>query len=358
MKAVIIDDEFWTRDSIKRLADWESFGIDLVEEAEEGMSGLRIIDEIHPEIVITDMRMRGMDGVELLQRLTDEYPFIRKIVISGFDDFVYTKQAILSKVDEYILKPVQKDELNKALEKATSELRIAKGLHSAQPLDKDVMNVFTEFKEQISWYFQELQAEAVRERFATLETLLRSHASVTPGLYHLLYRHFMLLLDELSSKAGIDSSAAMYAQTETFFVTDFTPPSEWIGRLSSSYLAVLERTIQERRSKTRIDIEQIRRFIDRDFAEPITLESIAGLYFVSKEHLSRTFKQVTGTTVMDYIVTKRIGEANRLLQQSSASIKGAAEAVGYSDLTYFHRIFKKIMGITPAQARREISDDK
>ncbi|ACT02358.1 helix-turn-helix domain-containing protein [Paenibacillus sp. JDR-2] len=355
MKAVIIDDEFWTRDSIKRLADWERFGIEQVEEAEEGLSGLRIINEIHPDIVITDMRMRGMDGAELLKKLTEDYPFIRKIVISGFDDFAYTKQAILSRVDEYILKPVQAEELNRALEKAVSELRIARGLHAAQPMDKDLMSVVTEYKEQISRQFQELRAEDVRESFARLETLLRLQANTAPGLHHLLYKHFMLLLDELMAKAGIDSAKALPEQAASFFVTDFTPLGQWIGMLRSSYGAVLEQTIQLRQSKHRIDIEHIRQFINRSFAEPITLESIASLYFVSKEHLSRTFKQATGSTVMDYIVTKRVEEANRLLQ-SSVSIKNAAEAVGYSDLTYFHRIFKKVTGITPAQARKELAE--
>ncbi|MBO7745064.1 helix-turn-helix domain-containing protein [Paenibacillus sp. MWE-103] len=357
MKAVIIDDEFWTRDSIKRLADWTRFGIEQVEEAEEGLSGLRIIDEIHPDIVITDMRMRGMDGAELLRKLTEDYPFIRKIVISGFDDFAYTKQAILSKVDEYILKPVQAEELNRALEKAASELRIARGLHAAQPLGKDVMSVVTEYKELISRQFQELQAGAVRESFASLEALLRTQAQAAPGLYHLLYKHFMLLLGELAAKAGADDASALPEQAGSFFVTDFTPLEQWIGMLRAAYGAVLEQTIQLRRSKHRIDIEDIRRFIDRSFADPITLESVAGLYFVSKEHLSRTFRQATGSTVMDYIITRRVEEANRLLQ-ASASIKSAAEAVGYSDLTYFHRIFKKITGMTPAQARREAADER
>ena len=105
MKVVIVDDEFWTRNSIRQFADWDRFGIVQIEEAEDGLSGLKIIDVMKPDIVITDMKMRGMGGVELLQKLKEDYPFIRKIVISGYEDFSYTKQAILSKVDEYILKP-------------------------------------------------------------------------------------------------------------------------------------------------------------------------------------------------------------------------------------------------------------
>ncbi|MBB6671547.1 response regulator transcription factor [Cohnella nanjingensis] len=351
MKAVIIDDEFWTRDSIRRLGDWARFGIDRVEEAEEGLSGLRIIEEIRPEIVITDMKMRGMDGVELLRRLAEDYPFIRKIVISGFDDFAYTKQAILSRVDEYILKPIHPDELNRALEKTVRELGIARGLHAAQPLSKEILEEVTACKAELSRHFQELQIEEVEARFGALAQVLASREPHEPGLSHSLYKQFMTLLGEQASKAGIELSPVIRGQAESFFVTDRTPDAEWIGALSAAYAAVMADLIQQRKNKNRLSIGDIRDYIDRAFAEPITLESIAARFFVSKEHLSRTFKQETGSTVMDYIIARRMAKAKELLTQGAASIKSAAEAVGYADPTYFHRIFKKVMGMTPAQAR-------
>lgn len=352
MKAVIVDDEFWTRDSIRRLADWKRFGIDRIEEAEDGLSGLRIIQKIRPDIVIVDMKMRGMDGVELLQKLTEDHPFIRKIVISGYDDFSYTKQAILSKVDEYILKPVKPEELNRALEKAVRELRIARGLHSVQPLDKEILKIITEYKQIISRYFQELQIEAIQGRFKELEQVLGARESLQPGINNSLYKQFMLLLEEQASMAGADVTAVIPARAGNFFVTDDTPISQWIEVLSAAYVAVLEELIRRKKSRNRIDIEEIRQFIDRFFQEPITLESIASQFFVSKEHLSRTFKHEIGSTVMDYVITKRMEKAKQLLQDPSVSIKGAAEAVGYSDLTYFYRIFKKVTGMTPAQVRQ------
>jgi two-component system response regulator YesN len=69
--------------------------------------------------------------------------------------------------------------------------------------------------------------------------------------------------------------------------------------------------------------------------------------------LSRTFKQETGSTVMDYIITRRVDKAKELLHDPAMSIKRAAESVGYSDLTYFHRVFKKITGMTPGQVKHE-----
>ncbi|MEK8130046.1 helix-turn-helix domain-containing protein [Paenibacillus filicis] len=357
MKAVIIDDEFWTRNSIRRLADWERFGIEQIEEAEEGLSGLQMIRHIQPDIVITDMKMRGMDGVELLQKLSEDYPFIRKIVISGYDDFSYTKSAIQSKVDEYILKPINPDELNRALEKAVRELRIARGLHGAQPLDKDILKVLSEARPFIIRHVHELQIEAVRGKFTELEHLLTEQAPLQSGSNNSLYKQFMFLLEEEAARMMADYVSFIPHAASTLLVTDHTPISQWIQILSDAYASVMEELIHRRRNKNRINIAEIRQYIDRSFAEPITLESIAGQFFVSKEHLSRTFKQEIGSTVMDYIITLRMEKAKQLLHDPMVSIKNAAEAVGYSDLTYFHRIFKKITGLTPGQVRQDISGD-
>jgi len=353
MKAVIIDDEYWTRNSIRQLADWERFGIERVEEAEEGLSGLQIIQRIQPDIVFTDMKMRGMNGVELLQKLSEDYPFIRKIVISGYDDFAYTKQAIQSKVDEYILKPIHPEELNRALEKAVRELQIARGLHAVQPLNKEILQIMTDAKQGISRNFQELHVEGVSSKFVELASALMAQAPLQSGISNSLYKQFMYVLEEQASRMQADSISVIRPVTGTLIVTDDTPITQWVHVLSDAYIAVMEKLIYKRRNKTRIDIDEVRRYIERYFAEPITLESVAGQFFVSKEHLSRTFKQEFGFTVMDYIITIRVEKAKQLLQDPATSIKSAAEAVGYADLTYFHRIFKKVTGLTPGQIRND-----
>ncbi|MBA2936838.1 helix-turn-helix domain-containing protein [Paenibacillus sp. CGMCC 1.16610] len=353
MKAVIIDDEFWVRNSIRHLADWERLGISQVEEAEDGLSGLNIIAQIHPEIVITDMKMRGMDGAQLLQKISEDYPFIRKIVISGFDDFTYTKQAILSKVDEYLIKPINPEELNRALEKAVRELGVTRGIHAAKPLDKQLLKVITEMKHTVARHFQEMNTEAIKKSFKQLEQVLSDQESLQPGLNNSLYKQFMLLLEEQCALSGSELTSDAQASVSHFFVTDDTKIVEWIEVLTTTYVGILEALIHQRKNKNRINIDEIRKYLDLSYAEQVSLGTIANTFFVSKEHLSRVFKQEVGVTVMDYLIAKRMEKALELLQDASVSIKSAAEAVGYSDLTYFHRIFKKMTGMTPSQMRQD-----
>ncbi|GGI46671.1 hypothetical protein GCM10008018_18260 [Paenibacillus marchantiophytorum] len=352
MKAIIIDDEFWIRNSIRHLADWERFGIDQVMEAEDGLSGLEMVERLHPEIVITDMKMRGMDGTRLLQKLTEEYPYIRKIVISGFDEFSYMKQAILSKVDEYLLKPIKPEELNRALEKAVRELRAAQGIHAAQPLDKQLLKVVTETRSVIVRYIHEMNPEAISISFKHLEAALKEHEPLKPGVSNSLYKQFMQLLEEQADLLGSELTPNAQSWAATFFVSDNTPLSAWITVLSDAFSGSLEALIYQRKNKVGVKIDEIRQFIDHSYAEPIGLGTIASQFFISREHLSRTFKQEVGLTVMDYLVSKRIEKACELLQDPSVLIKNAAKAVGYSDITYFYRIFKKITGVTPIQFRQ------
>jgi two-component system response regulator YesN len=354
MKAIIIDDEFWSRDSIRRLGDWERLGIDWIVEAEDGLSGLAIIAKEHPDIVITDMKMRGMDGIQLLQKLNEDYPHIRKIVISGYDDFSYMKQAIVSRADEYILKPINPEELNQALEKAIYELQAAKGLHSVQTMDKTLLKLVMEYKNLILIYFHDFNIEAMKERFNELQQKLGLFERLQPGTNHNLYKQFMLILEEEASKLGLNEGQISAYPSTQLYVNDETPIEQWMQALSVAYQSVLYEIINQRKYKQRIDIRAVQWYMDNHYVDNIRLETIALQFFVSKEHLARTFKQETGSTVMDYIIMKRMEKAKELLQDPNVQIKTVAEAVGYTDLNYFFRIFKKVTGVTPSQMRQDI----
>jgi two-component system response regulator YesN len=121
MKAIIIDDEKHVREGLVLLADWDRFGIDTILEAEDGEEAIRLITEHHPEIIFTDMNMPRRDGVSLLRWLHDS-PFNNKtIVVSGYDDYEYMRNAIFYKSFDYILKPIDPDILNQTLQRAVTE---------------------------------------------------------------------------------------------------------------------------------------------------------------------------------------------------------------------------------------------
>ncbi|WP_379135899.1 response regulator [Paenibacillus sp. sgz500958] len=117
-KVLIIDDEEPLREAITILGDWKGLGVDELMEATNGNAGLDILRREKIDLAIVDMKMPELNGSELLQIVEQEFPELLTIVISGYNDFEYTRQAIRSKVVDYLLKPVNRTDLNAALRKA------------------------------------------------------------------------------------------------------------------------------------------------------------------------------------------------------------------------------------------------
>lgn len=117
-RVLIADDENKIRNVLKALIHWKELGLELACECTNGDELLEKLERIPADIILTDMQMPGVSGVELLRCLRQLYPYLPIIVVSGYDDFKYTKQAIISNAVDYILKPVDEDELNEALLKA------------------------------------------------------------------------------------------------------------------------------------------------------------------------------------------------------------------------------------------------
>lgn len=127
-KALIIDDIALVRDAVRLLGQWDLFEITELYEAGNAREGLAIIHEHAPDIIITDMKMPVMDGTALLQYLEKEKIRSKIIVISGFSDFSYMRTAIQSGVIDYILKPIDPQDLNNALSAAVEQLEKESGI--------------------------------------------------------------------------------------------------------------------------------------------------------------------------------------------------------------------------------------
>lgn len=111
IKVFLVEDEYAIREGIKKSVNWEANGFELVGEAGDGEMAYPKIVKTKPDILITDIRMPFMDGLELAKLVKNEMPKIKIVVLSGYDDFNYAKQAISIGVEEYILKPVSGENL-------------------------------------------------------------------------------------------------------------------------------------------------------------------------------------------------------------------------------------------------------
>lgn len=121
-RIMLVDDEEEVRTSMIKTMKWEEAGFVVVGDAENGKDALEKIEIYEPDVILTDIKMPYMDGLELARQVKENYPSTRIVVFSGFDDFEYAKQAIKYNVTEYILKPVNGEELTAILIKIRDSL--------------------------------------------------------------------------------------------------------------------------------------------------------------------------------------------------------------------------------------------
>ena len=121
-RVLLVDDEEDIREGISRKMDWLGLGFSLVGEAANGQDALELAESLRPDVILTDIKMPFMDGLELCRILTDRLPAARFVVFSGFDAFEYARQAIQMNVVEYFLKPINADELSAVLRRLKDQL--------------------------------------------------------------------------------------------------------------------------------------------------------------------------------------------------------------------------------------------
>ncbi|MCK8487358.1 response regulator [Paenibacillus sp. MBLB2552] len=146
---LLVDDEREIRQGLRLKIDWQQLGLQIVGEAGNGQEALEWLQTGDCDILITDMRMPIMDGVELLESCSRKYPAIRLIVLTGYDDFQYAHAAIKNRASDLLLKPVSRSELAEALTRVASELERERSAQEERKLAEwKLSRYLEEMKEQ------------------------------------------------------------------------------------------------------------------------------------------------------------------------------------------------------------------
>ena len=125
-KVLIVDDEKMIRMGMKKVLPWDELGVGEVYTAATGKEALEILDEQHPEILITDIQMTEMTGLELIEEAKKRVPDLRVIVLTGYDNFEYARQSLRLKVQDFFLKPIEEEELANAVKNQVEYLELGR----------------------------------------------------------------------------------------------------------------------------------------------------------------------------------------------------------------------------------------
>jgi two-component system response regulator YesN len=122
MRVLIVDDEVVIRDGLRTLIDWSEAGFNEVLDARNASDAIKIIEYKKPEVVLTDIFMPGMSGLDFAKTIRDQYPDIRFVILSGYEKFEYAKRAVEIGVAKYLVKPIFPEELKETIEELRDEI--------------------------------------------------------------------------------------------------------------------------------------------------------------------------------------------------------------------------------------------
>ena len=206
IKVFLVEDEMVIRRGIKNSIDWEKEGYIFCGEASDGELAYPMIIKEKPDILITDIRMPFMDGLELCKLVKKELPNIKILILSGYDEFDYAKEAIRLGVTEYLLKPISSGKLLEALNGVSESIRREKE-------DKDLVRKYMEeMRENTEHEKQEFFEQMIAGNLSmadALETGKKYEMNLSAGMYNLLL--FRFTLGEENRKSGELLGEAEYA---------------------------------------------------------------------------------------------------------------------------------------------------
>lgn len=374
MKALIIDDEPNVIAVARLLVDWEKYHIDEVLSSVDSIEALSLIKKERPAIIISDIRMPGLDGLSLIEQVQQIDAAARTILISAFSDFAYAKKALSLGCVDYLLKPLTEEGLNNAVEKAVTLYDSMRALLTSSECSqaKLLADRFLN-NEQKKSILKELEQNAVFFKNSSNYRLgiVRTNAIKEMSID---LNHFSLDLHEALYQEDLGCSAFPNANGDILLLLTASAKREVLDRIFATleekwqisqlmcglsepheFPADWNRAYIEANHMAPIGkedtLEEIRQYIENQYAMSLSLEMLANVFALSPSYLSRSFKKRYNIGLVDYITNVRIEKARLLLSNSPLRISEIAIRVGIPDPKYFSRIFKRLCGTTPADYR-------
>jgi len=294
---LIVDDSDIEREGIRFLLGKLGYGF-AVHDASSGSKALAILEKTDVDIMLSDIRMPYMDGLELARRAKQLQPKIRIVIFSAYGQFEYAKKAIELGVRNYLLKPVD----------------------------------ITEFKNLLDILVSQLDEErAKEERMRALIEGSSKNAAFGGGEHYDLEQGIRQLLEMTNLNQMADISKSLPKQPETVFKP------------------VSADDIEKRKV-----IEKVIGIIHNHYMDDLNLEMLSERLFLSPSYFSHLFKKETGTSFIKYLTAYRLERAKEYIENTNMKISVIMKKVGYNDLSYFCQLFKDSYGLTPAKYRERI----
>ncbi|MBP3753454.1 MAG: response regulator [Lachnospiraceae bacterium] len=412
MKVFLADDEIVVREGIRESFPWDETPYTLVGEAPDGEMALPMIRDTNPDIVITDIKMPFMDGIELCRILRTQMPWIGIIVLSGYDEFEYARQCIQLGVREYLVKPINSENLREVLDKVSKQLSDErKAIEHAASLRSRIGSDEQLVKAKLiaSLYSEEAAAEDSHSVLKHLHSMgcniIAPFYAVVDAAYQPVSEGQAIAFDLAEGSGGVMHATSSRTGSVLLVMGDTAEDAEerayafaaslvreleragssdirvGIGEIvdnpedilksfksarhirhilvdraeeKATILGTREMGDVSEESGTPEVISEAKLYMSQHFTDPnLMLQDVAKAVGMSNSRFSTVFSQQTGQTFTEYLIYLRLNKAREMLKTTNIKSSQIARESGYNDSHYFSYIFKKNVGMTPSEYRSQ-----
>jgi two-component system response regulator YesN len=404
LRLVIADDEKIIRESISRLVDWQSIGIQVAAICCTGLEAYNAIVDIAPDIVLTDINMPGLSGLALIRRIQEISSSIQFVILTGYGDYAFTKDAMELGIRHYLLKPCNEKEITETMEQVKRECLIQKMRQDQRVEDVEMLrslqesivsnlaqeclrrapdfaaiagryeqflNFYTVGCELCQWHGDAAAREACLSAFETF------HEKRAPGIpYYCLRADDALLVgfqsydyDYTAMDAALQGAfegKAGYVRRSFASLNALLPVlHEWISQCSTVQMGrggrVIERGGSDWPQTEQCELplpaasreDPVKRLTELTLEhledDDLSLKKLAQeKLYMNDDYLGRIFAKRTGQKFSAFVAQARVDRAKQLFAKGTSCVNDVAQAVGCgNNPQYFSQLFKKVAGMTP-----------
>lgn len=358
LTVLIADDETIPRNTLKEHLPWDRLGVAKVVLASDGQEAVEQARLYRPDIVISDVKMPHLNGLEVAAAVREFLPTCQFIFLSGYTDKEYFKGAIKLKAASYVEKPIDLEEVTAAIQDVVNVLRSAeaskpayiffRGENAAStPLNTREYTCEKSLLKQLEKNIQQNRQEETGSLLNAVYAGICESEGTSPDYARHIYRQIMMMFLRASENQNIQS---IVAQAERLLYTEARQPTlrqlwDVLLRTAETYFSALQHPDLDL-------VGRVDRYLEENYQESaLTVQGAAESLGFTYTYLCAAYKKGCGKTINQRLTEIRLQRAKELLTSTNRKLYEIANMVGYADGKYFVKVFSRETGLSPKQYR-------
>lgn len=382
-KLLIVDDEYLVREGLKTTVDWQMLGLEVVGTCENGQIGLEMARKLKPDLIIVDVRMPVLDGLQMAEKLFEEKADLAIIAYSGYKDFENARKALHIGVAGFLCKPIQSEELISKVKSVMKNLHDKRRNNSI--LSQFISNLPIVRRKQFELLISDFsKQEEAKEQLSNIGVTISDSGTLIYIKSSDSYIETFINDVKTSLSTYVNGWEIMPDETVFFTSSDLGFVKEEIQKIldkslsltdsrfcvvlvnyNNDYKQAYDKAVELSKNTlfnlincviTENDNGHLKKIvrdalqiIQTDYNKRISIKKVAEALYTSESHFMHVFKDQVGKTFNECLTDFRMLKAQELLLKGGLRIGEVAYEVGYSDVKYFGQVFRDYTGYTPSE---------